>query len=109
MPDFLCLKTRSLRTSDTAFTIRSRIVGNDFARVASAANLTGKIRITVSDPDMVDNFQVGSRVRIFEPINANEVTEQPVVPGVTDQDRAYPVDAVGTNTIDIDTSQQPFT
>jgi hypothetical protein len=27
--------------------------------------------------------------------------------GVTDQDRAYPVDAVGTNTIDIDTSNNP--
>ena len=94
-------------TSDTAFTIRSRIVGNDFARVASTANLTGKIRITVSETDMVDNFQVGSRVRIFEPINANEVTEQPVNVGVTDQDRAYPVDAVGTNTIDIDTSNNP--
>ena len=94
-------------TSDTAFTIRSRIVGNDFARVASTANLTGKIRITVSDPDMVDNFQVGSRVRLFEPINANEVTEQPVNVGVTDQDRAYPVDAVGTNTIDIATSNNP--
>lgn len=94
-------------TSDSAFTIRSRIVGNDFARVASAANLTGKIRLTVTDPDMVDNFQVGSRVRIFEPINANEVTEQPVNVGVTDQDRAYPVDAVGTNTIDIDTSNNP--
>jgi len=94
-------------TSDTAFTIRSRIVGNDFARVASTANLTGKIRITVSEPDMVDNFQVGSRVRIFEPINANEVTEQPVVAGVTDQDRAYPVDAVGTDTIDIDTTNNP--
>lgn len=94
-------------TSDTAFTIRSRIVGNDFARVASTANLTGKIQITVSETDMVDNFQVGSRVRIFEPINANEVTEQPVVAGVTDQDRAYPVDAVGTNTIDIDTTNNP--
>lgn len=94
-------------TSDTAFTIRSRIVGNDFARISSAANLTGKIRITVSKSDMVDNFQVGSRVRIFEPINANEVTEQPVVAGVTDQDRVYPVDAVGTNTIDIDTTNNP--
>jgi len=94
-------------TSDTTFTIRSRIVGNDFARVESTANLTGKIRITVSEDDMVDNFQVGSRVRIFEPINANEVTEQPVVAGVTDQERAYPVDAVGTDTIDINTSNNP--
>ena len=56
---------------------------------------------------MVDNFQVGSRVRLFEPINANEVTEQPVDAGVTDQDRAYPVDAVGTDTIDIDTTNNP--
>ena len=96
--------------SDTAFTIRSRIVGNDFARVASAVphpTIPNKIRITVSEDDMEDNFQVGSRVRIFEPINANEVTEQPVNVGVTDQDRAYPVDAVGTNTIDIDTSNNP--
>ena len=104
---FLVPRDPITSTSDTAFTIRSRIVGNDFARVASTANLTGKIRITVSDPDMVDNFQVGSRVRLFEPINANEVTEQPVNVGVTDQDRAYPVDAVGTNTIDIDTSNNP--
>ena len=91
----------------TGFTIQTRIVGNDFARVSSAANLTGKIRVTVSDPDMVDNFQVGRRVRLFEPINANEVTEEPVLPGVTDEDRAYPVDAVGANTIDIDTTNNP--
>lgn len=91
----------------SGFTIRTRIVGNDFARVTNAANLTGKIRITVADPDMADNFQVGSRVRLFEPINANEVTEQPVVVGITDDERAYPVDAVGANTIDIDTASNP--
>jgi type II secretory pathway pseudopilin PulG len=91
----------------STFTIRTRIVGNDFARVTGTANLTGKIRITVSDADMVDNFPVGSRVRLFEPINANEVTEQPVVAGITDDERAYPVDAVGTNTIDIDTTSNP--
>ena len=85
MPVSLCLMTRSQRPDDTAFTIRSRIVGNDFARISSAANLTGKIRITVSESEMVNNFQVGSRVRMFEPINANEVTEQPVVAGVTDR------------------------
>lgn len=86
----------------SGFTIRTRIVGNDFARVTGTANVTGKIRITVADSDMVDNFQVGSRVRLFEPINSNEVTEQPVVGGITDDDRAYPVDAIGTGTIDID-------
>ena len=91
----------------SGFTIRTRIVGNDFARVTGTANLTGKIRITVADPDMVDNFQVGSRVRLFEPINANEVTEQPVVAGITDDERTYPVDAKGTNTIDIDTTNNP--
>jgi len=96
-----------INNDDTGFTIQTRIVGNDFARVSSAANLTGKIRITVSDPDMVNNFQAGRRVRLFEPINANEVTEQPVVPGVNDEDRAYPVAVVGTNTIEIDTTNNP--
>ena len=88
----------------SGFTLRTRIVGNDFARVTGAANLAGKIRLTVANPEMVDNFQVGSRVRLFEPINATEVKEQPVVAGITDDERAYPVDAVGTNTIDIDTT-----
>ena len=76
---------------ESGFTIRTRIVGNDFARVTGTANDTGKIRITVADADMVDNFRVGSRVRLFSPINANEVTEQPVVAGITDDERAYPV------------------
>jgi len=86
----------------SGFTLRTRIVGNDFARITDSQNLTGKIRLTVAETDMVDNFQDGDRVRLFEPINANEVTEQPVVAGVTDDDRAYPVDSVGTNTIVID-------
>ena len=91
----------------SSFTLRSRIVGNDFARVLDAEfppSTTGIIRITVSDPDMVDNFPAGSRVRLFEPINANEVTEQPVDAGITDDERVYQVDAFGTNTVDIDTT-----
>ena len=93
----------------TGFTIRSRIVGNNFARITDTANDTGKIRITVADPDMVDNFQVGSRVRLFEPMNANEVTEQPVVAGITDDERAYPVDSIdpGNNYIYIDKTSNP--
>jgi len=79
-------------TDATGFTLRSRIVGNDFARVTAAAVSipNAKIRLTVADPDMVDNFLNGSRVRLFEPINATEVTEQPVA-GITDDERVYPV------------------
>ena len=88
----------------TGFTIRTRIVGNDFARVTDAVPSGTNILLTVAIPEMTNNFQVGSRVRLFEPINANEVNEQPVMPGVTDDDRVYTVAVVNNSTIEINTS-----
>lgn len=91
-------------TSASSFTLQSRIVGNDFARVAGTLDDTGKIRITVADPDMLDNFQEDYWVRLFEPINANEVKESPEV--ATDDERVYRVDSIdpGNNYIYIDKS-----
>jgi len=96
---------------ESGFSIRTRIVGNDFARVIGTPidTGTGSIRITVADRDMVDNFQVGSRVRLFEPINAAEVTEQPVASGITDDERAYLVENtdVSNSYIYIDKTDNP--
>lgn len=51
------------------FTIRTRAVGNGFARVESATATV----LTLSQPAMVDNFPNGSQVRIFESVTATEV------------------------------------
>ena len=80
------------------FTIRTRAVGNAFARVSGSADASGDIRITVSSADMVDLFPVGSTVRLFEPVTANEVKAGTG----SDSDRVYTVTATGTGTIDID-------
>lgn len=56
------------------FTIRTRVAGHAFARVDSAVGVTGgKIRINVTDADMVARFHTGSKVRLFEPVSATEV------------------------------------
>jgi prepilin-type N-terminal cleavage/methylation domain-containing protein len=80
------------------FTIRTRAVGNTFARVASAANVSGDIRITVTTAAMADLFPVGSKVRLFEPVTANEIKAG----SGSDSDRVYTVTTTGTGTIDID-------
>lgn len=53
------------------FTIRTRIVGNDFARVLTDA--TSLSTVKVANADMADNFPDNSLVRLFEPISANEI------------------------------------
>lgn len=83
---------------DDDFTIRTRAVGNAFARVASAASASGDIRITVSNPAMVALFPLGTKVRLFEPITANEVNAT----SGSDADRVYTVTANGAGTFDID-------
>ncbi len=90
----------------SSFTINTRIVGNDFARIQSAVDGTGEIRLTVTNPDMKLNFTDGSFVRLFQPVNSSEVKEDPVVGSVSDADRAYPVDVTAT-TIDIDITANP--
>jgi len=78
----------------TDFTIRTRAVGNDFARVTGAAGVTN-ITLTVSDPDMVANFSVDTKVRLYEPIKAQEL----IYDTGSSSDRAYNVESTGSDTI----------
>lgn len=63
------------------FTIRTRIVGNDFGRVAANAAAGADLILgdgntaVLSDSDkaMDQNFPNGSRVRLFDPLTTNEV------------------------------------
>jgi prepilin-type N-terminal cleavage/methylation domain-containing protein len=89
--------TTAENPDDDDFTIRTRAVSNAFARVSSTSSASGNIRITVTNPDMVALFPVGSKVRLFEPITANEVK---ATTG-TDAARVYSVTATGSGTIDI--------
>lgn len=84
-------------TNRSDFILRTRVVGNAFARVTSAASAGSYIRLTVSDPEMVANFPVGSRVRLFESVTAGEIKNTTG----SAADRAYEVKATGTDTIDI--------
>jgi prepilin-type N-terminal cleavage/methylation domain-containing protein len=89
--------TTAENPDDDDFTIRTRVVGNAFARVSSSDDVSGDIRITVTDPAMVDLFPVGSKVRLFEPITAGEVK---ATTG-SDAARVYTVTATGSGTFDI--------
>lgn len=51
------------------FTIQTRAVGNGFARILSATSSV----LTLSQPDMVNNFPVGSKVRLFDSISSEEL------------------------------------
>ncbi len=88
------------------FTIRTRIVGSDFARISNAAVDSGKFRLTITDPDMVSNFPDGSWVRLFEPITTDELIKDTG----SSADRVYNVSTTGeTNTIDISTGNLTLT
>jgi prepilin-type N-terminal cleavage/methylation domain-containing protein len=85
------------------FTVRTRIVGSDFARITNVSPITGGYQLTVSDADMVDHFPTGSRVRLFEPIIAAEVLSGTG----TDAQRAYIVTSSSGDKIEINTSAVP--
>jgi len=80
------------------FTIRTRIVGNDFCRVAANAAAGADLIIgdgntgVVSDIDkaMDRNFPNGCRVRLFDPLSTNEVVPN----GVYTVTNANPADGV---------------
>lgn len=56
----------------TDFTIRTRLVGNGFGRVTGATASGGNIQVTLSSADMVAQFPVNSRVRLFNPVAMRE-------------------------------------
>lgn len=59
--------------NDQDFTIQTRLVGNDFARVTSASGST----LTVSRADMIDSFSLGSKMRLYEPISLALIAGSP--------------------------------
>jgi hypothetical protein len=67
-------------------TIRSRIVGDGFARVISNTP-SGSPTLTVSDTDMQTAFPKGTSVRLFDPLGSSEL-----------DGLVYTVDAVNYNT-----------
>lgn len=72
------------------FTIRTRTIGNGFARVATnSVDMSGNVRLEVADADMLAAFPAGSRVRIYEPITGAEVN----VGTGTNATRAYLVES----------------
>jgi prepilin-type N-terminal cleavage/methylation domain-containing protein len=92
--------TTAENPDDSDFTIRTRAVGNSFARVEKAEDASGDIELTVTDPEMVDLFPVGTKVRLFEPMTGEELlatigTDSQRVYEVTNTDKA-------ASTIDID-------
>jgi prepilin-type N-terminal cleavage/methylation domain-containing protein len=90
--------TTGENTDAVDFTIRTRAVGSAFARVDSAALVSGNIQITPTDPDMADLFPEGSMVRLFEPMTGNELNAGTGSPS----DRAYEVMSSPSGTISID-------
>lgn len=74
-PDYYSPDTLGTENA-TDFVIRTRIVGDDFARVKDVVTpnpVTGGYRLVVTDSEMISKFPDGSKVRLFEPITAEEV------------------------------------
>jgi len=64
------------------FTIRTRLVGAGFGRVASVAVSTepgAEVLLTLTSIDMADEFPLDSQVRLFEPVSTKECDEDSVV------------------------------
>jgi len=65
------------------FTIRTRIVGNNFGRVEADAGTTGVLPLGLDS--MSQNFKIGSKVCLYEPLQTNALTTNPAtVTAVTD-------------------------
>jgi len=83
------------------FTIRTRIVGQGFGRITGVAAGGGSVDVvlTLASADMVENFPIGSLVRLVEPVSTRECDE------ANEPDpakRVYRVHAVGANTLELD-------
>lgn len=96
--DFYTPTSRGTRNT-TEFIIRTRIVGNDFARITGTPSVdgSGNIVLNIANPDMVANFSDGSKVRLFEPVMAEEVIKDTGTPA----SRAYTVQSSTANTVTI--------
>jgi prepilin-type N-terminal cleavage/methylation domain-containing protein len=86
--------TTAVNPDPIDFTIRTRIVGNDFART-DADVVTTLSTVVVSSADMADSFPDGSLVRLFEPVSANEINQDTVA----ENQRVYRVDSTTKNLV----------
>jgi prepilin-type N-terminal cleavage/methylation domain-containing protein len=69
------------------FIIRTRVVGDGFARIFNSAVLGSTVELTVTDEEMVDSFPDNSVVRLFESIAGTEI----IASSGSNADRAYTV------------------
>ena len=73
-PDYAAANLNSRGTSNSQeFIIRTRAVGDGFARIYNSAVGISTVTLTVTDEEMVDNFPDNSVVRLFEPISGTEI------------------------------------
>jgi len=73
-PDYAAANLNSRGTSNSQeFIIRTRAVGDGFARIYNSAVGISTVTLTVTDEEMVDNFYNTSVVRLFEPISGTEI------------------------------------
>lgn len=77
----------------TELTIRTRTVGNAFARVVDNEGSN----LAVSDADMLSAFPVGTKIRIFAPVDALEIQASEVA-GYDENNPAYYASCVYTVT-----------
>lgn len=84
------------------FVIRTRIAGNNFARISNAINVgVSDVALTVTDADMVNNFPDESLVRLFEPVSSDEVMLVADPPDTSDAARVYTVQSSSGTTVTI--------
>lgn len=90
--------------NNTEFIIRTRAVGSGFARVAEQPTYSGDtFHLKLADTDMVQNFPVGSKFRIFGAMNGTDLVG--AVDGtVTNANRVLTVSSYNSSTLDADIS-----
>ncbi|MCM2265566.1 MAG: prepilin-type N-terminal cleavage/methylation domain-containing protein [Desulfuromonadales bacterium] len=101
MAGFLVANDPIINESATELTIRSRAVVEGVGRVASAANGSTSVTLTLSNADMVDYFPVNSLIRVFNAVNMIELAAYDEANATDAQDHVYTVTAVSGSTITV--------
>ena len=85
------------------FIIRTRVIGDGFARItaSTASSGTTPVMLTIADDDMIDNFSANVIVRLFEPVAGVEVNATAYTVDSVDQSAKTititPVNAITNN------------
>ncbi len=91
------------------FIIRTRAVGSGFARIDAIPTYTGDIfHLKLADPAMVQNFPVGSKLRIFGAMNGTELIGA-IKGSVSSANRVLTVSTYNSITVDADLSNASLT